>query len=52
MATIGREENGHKRILFVGGDGARKTVRLGKCPCPPASQPALVGLSSLYAQLP
>ena len=31
MATIGREENGHKRILFVGDDGTRKTVRLGKC---------------------
>ena len=31
MATIGREENGHKRILFVGDDGSRKTIRLGKC---------------------
>ncbi len=31
MATIGREENGHRRILFVGDDGSRKTVRLGKC---------------------
>ena len=31
MATIGREKNGHKRILFVGDGGRRKTVRLGKC---------------------
>lgn len=31
MATIGKESNGHRRILFVAGDGSRKTVRLGKC---------------------
>ncbi len=31
MASIGREKNGHRRILFVGDTGRRKTVRLGKC---------------------
>jgi hypothetical protein len=31
MATIGNDLNGRKRILFVAGDGSRKTVRLGKC---------------------
>ena len=30
MATIGSDANGRKRILFVAGDGTRKTVRLGK----------------------
>ena len=30
MATIGTESNGRRRILFVAGDGKRKTVRLGK----------------------
>ncbi len=30
MATIGTESNGHRRILFVAGDGRRKTIRLGK----------------------
>lgn len=30
MATIGADSNGRKRILFVAGDGSRKTVRLGK----------------------
>lgn len=29
MATIGSESNGRKRILFVAGDGSRKTIRLG-----------------------
>lgn len=31
MASIGRDQNGLKRILFVSRDGSRKTVRLGKC---------------------
>lgn len=31
MATIGKDPNGHRRILFVAHDGSRKTVRLGKC---------------------
>jgi hypothetical protein len=31
MATIGNDPNGRKRILFLAGDGARKTIRLGKC---------------------
>src|SRR5882672_6288359 len=31
MASIGRDPNGHRRILFVAGDGSRRTVRLGKC---------------------
>ena len=30
MASIGTETNGRKRILFVAGDGSRKTIRLGK----------------------
>ncbi|MBV8781098.1 MAG: phage integrase SAM-like domain-containing protein, partial [Phycisphaerae bacterium] len=30
MAAIGSEPNGRKRILFVAGDGSRKTIRLGK----------------------
>ncbi len=30
MACIGIDPNGHRRILFVAGDGKRKTVRLGK----------------------
>lgn len=30
MATIGTDANGHRRILFVARDGARKTIRLGK----------------------
>jgi integrase len=30
MAIIGSDPNGFKRILFVAGDGKRKTIRLGK----------------------
>jgi integrase len=30
MATIGQDENGRRRILFVGSDGKRRTLRLGK----------------------
>lgn len=30
MASIGTDPNGHRRILFVAGDGKRKTIRLGK----------------------
>lgn len=30
MASIGRDPNGRKRILFVAPDGKRKTIRLGK----------------------
>ena len=30
MATVGSDPNGRKRILFVAGDGRRKTIRLGK----------------------
>ena len=30
MASIGKEPNGRKRILFVAADGSRKTVRIGK----------------------
>lgn len=30
MATIGNDPNGRKRILFVAGDGKRKSIRLGK----------------------
>ncbi len=31
MASIGKDPNGRKRILFVASDGSRKTIRLGKC---------------------
>jgi len=31
MASIGSDKNGHRRILFYAPDGARKTIRLGKC---------------------
>ncbi len=30
MASISRDPNGRKRILFVAPDGKRKTIRLGK----------------------
>ena len=30
MASIAKEKNGHRRILFVAPDGKRKTIRLGK----------------------
>ena len=30
MASIGKDPNGRKRILFVAEDGSRKTIRLGK----------------------
>jgi len=30
VASIGNDPNGRKRILFVAGDGSRKTIRLGK----------------------
>ena len=31
MASIGKDKGGRKRILFVAEDGARRTIRLGKC---------------------
>ena len=30
MASIGKDRNGRKRILFVAENGSRKTIRLGK----------------------
>jgi integrase len=30
MASVGMDGNGRRRILFVAGDGTRKTIRLGK----------------------
>ncbi len=30
MASIAREKNGNRRILFVAPDGKRPTIRLGK----------------------
>jgi integrase len=38
MATIGRDPNGTRRILFVASDGTRKTVRLGKVPMKVANE--------------
>ena len=32
MASIGRDKNSRRRILFVAPDGKRKTIRLGKVP--------------------
>ncbi len=32
MASINREPNGHRTIQFVGGDGKRRSIRLGKIP--------------------
>lgn len=31
MASISNDPNGRRRILFIAPDGARKTIRLGKC---------------------
>ena len=31
MASISREPNGRRTIQFVGGDGKRRSIRLGKC---------------------
>src|SRR5215210_8087862 len=31
MASIARDKNGNRRILFVAPDGRRRTIRLGKC---------------------
>jgi len=30
MASIGKDPRGRKRVLFMAGDGSRKTIRLGK----------------------
>lgn len=38
MATIGKDPNGTRRILFVASDGARRTVRLGKVPMKVANE--------------
>jgi len=38
MATIGKDLNGTRRILFVAGDSTRKTVRLGKVPMKVANE--------------
>jgi Phage integrase SAM-like domain len=38
MASIIRDPNGRKRILFVAGDGKRKCIRLGKVPQKQASE--------------
>ena len=32
MASVSRDPNGTKRVLFMDGDGERRTVRLGKAP--------------------
>ena len=32
MASIAKEQNGHRRILFVAPDGRRKTIRMGRVP--------------------
>ncbi len=38
MASIGNDQGGKKRILFVAQDGKRKTIRLGKCSVRDAEQ--------------
>ena len=32
MASVSRDANGTKRVLFIGGDGKRRTIRLGRVP--------------------
>ena len=32
MASITRQQGGKRLIQFIGGDGKRKTIRLGKVP--------------------
>ena len=46
MASIAREKNGTRRILFVASDGSRKTIRLGK-----VSQRAAEGIKTRVEQL-
>jgi len=46
MASIAREKNGTRRILFVAPDGSRKTIRLGK-----VSQRAAEGIKYRVEQL-
>ena len=46
MASIAREKNGHRRILFVAPDGRRPTIRLGK-----VSQRAAEGIKYRVEQL-
>ena len=38
MASISKDPNGRKRVLFVNGDGERKTIRLGKMSLPDARE--------------
>ena len=38
MASIAKDPNGRKRILFVNGDGERKAIRLGKMSLPDARE--------------
>jgi len=38
VASISKEPNGRKRILFVNGDGGRKAIRLGKMSLPDARE--------------
>lgn len=38
MASIAKDPNGRKRILFVDGDGNRKAIRLGKMSLPDARE--------------
>ena len=48
MASIGKDRNGRKRILFVAADGSRKTIRLGKASLKQADN-FKVGLEALIA---
>lgn len=50
MASIGKDPNGCVRILFVAGDGTRKTVRLGKVSAKQATA-FKVKLEALVAQV-
>ena len=38
VASIAKDPNGRKRILFVNGDGERKAIRLGKMSLPDARE--------------
>jgi len=56
MASIGIDSNGRKRVLFVAGDGSRKTIRLGKASMKQAERfkdyvEALIGAGITSARL-
>jgi len=51
MASVGNDRNGRKRLLFVGRDGKRRTVRLGKASAKQAEAVKVKVESLVTAQL-